>query len=75
MATNKKNMRKISEDLKSFITKKMENNGKKIIEKLIEKMNNTIDEINNRTKAIDRKAEAAESLVKQHQNNISNLAN
>ena len=38
-------------------------------------MNNTIDEINNRTKAIDRKAEAAESLVKQHQNNISNLAN
>ena len=75
MATNKINMRKISEDLKSFITKKMENNGKKIIEKLIEKMNNTFDEINNRTKAIDRKAEAAESLVKQHQNNISNLTN
>ena len=75
MATNKINMRKISEDLKSFLTKKMENNGKKIIEKLIEKMNNTFDEINNRTKAIDRKAEAAESLVKQHQNNISNLTN
>ena len=53
----------------------MENNGKKIIEKLIEKINNTFGEISTRTKAIDRKAEAAESLAQQNQNNISNLTN
>ena len=53
----------------------MENTGKKITEKLIEKMNNTFDKISTRTKSIDRKAEAAESLAKQHQNNISNLTN
>ena len=35
MAAHKINMKKISEDLKNFLTKDMENNTKKITEKVI----------------------------------------
>ena len=37
MAASEINMKQISEDLKSFLTKEMENNAKKITEKIIEK--------------------------------------
>ena len=71
MAANGINMKQISEVLKSFLTKEMENNAKKITEKIIEKMNTQFDELSIRIERIDRKAEAAD---KQNQNNISNLA-
>ena len=73
MAANEINMKQISEDLKSFLTKEMENNAKKITEKIIEKMDTKFDELSTRIEIIDRKAEAAESLAKQNQNSISNL--
>ena len=73
MAVNKINMKQISEDLKSFLTKETENNAKKITEKIIEKMNTKFDELSTSVETIDRKAEAAETLAKQNQNNISNL--
>ena len=73
MAANEINMKQIPEDLKSFLTKEMENNATKIAEKTIEKMNTKSDELSTRIKTIDRKAEAAETLAKQNQNNISNL--
>ena len=38
MAAGKINMKQISKDLKSFLTKEMENNAKKIAENVIEKM-------------------------------------
>ena len=38
MAAGKINMKQISKDLKSFRTKEMENNAKKITENVIEKM-------------------------------------
>ena len=67
-------MKQISEDLKSFFTKEMENNAKKITEKIIEKMNTKFDELSTRIETLERKAEAPETLAKQNQNNISNLA-
>ena len=73
MAANEINMKQIPEDLKSFLTKEMENNATKIAEKTIEKMNTKSDELSTRIKTIDRKAEAAETPAKQNQNNISNL--
>ena len=73
MAANEISMKQISEDLKSFLTKEMENNAKKITEKIIEKMDTKFDELSTRIEIIDRKAEAAESLAKQNQNSISNL--
>ena len=73
MAANEINMKQISEDLKSFLTKKMENNPKKITEKIIEKMNSNFDELSTRIETIDRKVEAAETLAKENQKNISNL--
>ena len=51
----------------------MENNAKKITEKIIEKMDTKFDELSTRIETIDRKAEAAETLAKQNRNNISNL--
>ena len=57
MAANKMNIKQISDDLKTFLTKEMENNTKKIT----------------RIEIIDRKAQAAEPPAKQNQNNISNL--
>ena len=66
-------MKQILEDLKNFLTKEMENNAKKITEKTIEKMDTKFDELSTRTETIDRKAEAAETLAKQNQNNISDL--
>ena len=66
-------MKQISEDLKSFLTKDMENNAKKITEKIIEKMDTKFDELSTRIEAIDRKVEAAETQAKQNQNNISDL--
>ena len=73
MAANEINMKQIPEDLKSFLTKEMENNATKIAEKTIEKMNTKSDELSTRIKTIDRKAEAAETPAKQNQNNTSNL--
>ena len=51
----------------------MENNAKKITEKIIEKMDTKFHELSTRIEITDRKAEAAESLAKQNQNSISNL--
>ena len=73
MAAGEINMKKISEDLKNFLTKKMENNAKKITEKIIEKMDTKFDELSTRIETIDRKIEAAETQTKQNQNNISDL--
>ena len=73
MVANKINMKQISEDLKSFLTEEMENNAKKLIEKITEKMDTKFDELRARIETIDRKAEAAETLAKQNQNSISNL--
>ena len=73
MAANEINMKQISEDLKSFLTKEMDNNVKKVTEKIIGKMDTKFDELSTRIEIIDRKAEAAESLAKQNQNSISNL--
>ena len=66
-------MKQISEDLKSFFTKKMDNNTKKITEKIVEKMYIKFNELNTRIETIDRRTEAAETLAKQNQNSISNL--
>ena len=74
MVANKINMKQISEDLKSFPAKEMKNNAKKMTEKIIEKMNTKSDELSTRIETIDKKAEAAESLAEQNQNNICNLA-
>ena len=38
-------MKRISEGLKSFFSKEMENNAKKTTEKIIEKMNTKFDEL------------------------------
>ena len=73
MAAKEINMKQISEDIKSFLTKEMDNNVKKITEKIIKKMDTKFDELSTRIEIIDRKAEAAESLAKQNQNSISNL--
>ena len=51
----------------------MENNAKKITEKIIEKMNTKFDELGTRIKVINRKAEVAQLIVKENQNN-RNLA-
>ena len=59
MTAGKINMKQISEDLKSFLTKEMENNAKKIKEKIIEKMATKFDELSTRLETIDRKTEAA----------------
>ena len=66
MAANEINMKQISEDLKSFLTKEMDNNVKKITEKIIEKMETKFDKLSTRIEIIGRKAEAAESLAKQN---------
>ena len=73
MAANEINEKEISEDLKSFLIKKMENNAKKITEKIIEEMNTKFEELSTKIETIDNKTETAESLSKQNQNNISNL--
>ena len=73
MAANEINRKEISEDLKSFLIKKMENNAKKITEKIIEEMNTKFEELSTKIETIDNKTETAESLSKQNQNNISNL--
>ena len=52
----------------------MENNTKKITEKIIEKMDTKFDELSTRIERIDSKAEAAETLAKQNQNSISDLS-
>ena len=59
MVANEINMKQISEDLKSFLTKEMENNAKKITEKIIEEINTKFDKL--RTQA---KTQAEESLAK-----------
>ena len=47
MAAGEINMKQISEDLKSFLTKEMENNVKKITEKIIQKMDTKFDKNRN----------------------------
>ena len=54
MAAIKINMKQISEDLKSFLTKEMENNAKKITEKIIEKMDIKFDKLSTRIETIRR---------------------
>ena len=71
MTAGEINMKQISEDLKSFLTEDMENNAKKITEKIMEKMDTKFDELSTRIETIDRKVEAAETQSKQNQNNIS----
>ena len=76
MAANEINMKQILEDLKSFLTKQTENNPKKIKAKIIEKINTTFDELSTRKETIDRQtkaAEAAETIAKQNQKNISSI--
>ena len=73
MVAEKKKMKQISEDLKSFLTKETENNVKKITEEIMEKMTTKFDELSTRIETRDRKTEAAETIVKQNQNNVSNL--
>ena len=53
MAAIKINMKQIS-DLKSFLTKEMENNAKKITEKIIEKMDIKFDKLSTRIETIRR---------------------
>ena len=62
MAANKINMKQISEDLKSFLTKEMENNAKKATEKIKEKMNNKLDKLSTIIETKDRKAEAVQRI-------------
>ena len=71
MTAGEINMKQISEDLKSFLTEDMENNAKKITEKIMEKMDTKFDELSTRIETIDRKVEAAETQSKQNQNNVS----
>ena len=71
MTAGEINMKQISEDLKSFLPEDMENNAKKITEKIMEKMDTKFDELSTRIETIDRKVEAAETQSKQNQNNIS----
>ena len=73
MAVNEINMKQLSEVLMGFLTKEMKNNSKKTTEKIIEKMDTKLDKLSTRIETIDRKAEAAETLAKLNQNNISNL--
>ena len=54
MAASKINMKQISEDLKSFLTKEMENNAKKITEKIIEKMDIKFDKLSTRIETTGR---------------------
>ena len=62
MAANKINMKKISEYLKSFLTKEIENNAKKATEKIKEKMNNKLDKLSTIIETKDRKAEAVQRI-------------
>ena len=73
MVASEINMKQILENLKSFLTKEMENNTKKITEKIIEKMDTKFDDLGTRIETKGRKAEAAETLSKQNQNSISDL--
>ena len=59
MTAGEINMKQISEDLKIFLTKEMENNAKKIKEKITEKMDTKFDELSTRIETTDRKTEAA----------------
>ena len=63
MAASEINTKQRLKDLKSFLTKKMENNTKKITEKIIEKMDTKFDKLSRDSR----------TLPKQNQNSISNL--
>ena len=73
MAANETNMKLISEDLKSFLTKEIENNAKKLTKKIIKKMDTKFEELRSRIETTGKKEEAAETLAKQNQNSVSNL--
>ena len=57
---------------KEFPTKKMENNGRKITEQIIEKRKTKFVKLGTRIETLNRNAQAAESLAEKTQNNISN---
>ena len=57
MAVNKINMKQISEDLKSFLTKEMKNNANKVREKIVEKGNTKFVKVSTIIETIDRKTE------------------
>ena len=70
MAAGEINMKQISEYLKSFLTKKVENNAKKITEKIKEKMNTKFDELSTNELRNNRQEGRGS---RNNQNNISDL--
>ena len=64
MASQEINMKEISNDLKSSLTKEIENKANKITLKIIVKINSKFDELSTRMEAVDRETEVAESLAK-----------
>ena len=64
IAANKIDMKQISEDLKTFLTKEMENNPKKITKRIIGKMSTKFDELSIRIEAVHRKTDTIETLAK-----------
>ena len=70
MAAGEINMKQISEYLKSFLTKEVENNAKKITEKIKEKMNTKFDELSTNELRNNRQEGRGS---RNNQNNISDL--
>ena len=70
MAAGQINMKQISEYLKSFLTKEVENNAKKITEKIKEKMNTKFDELSTNELRNNRQEGRGS---RNNQNNISDL--
>ena len=64
MASQEINMKEISNDLKSSLTKEIENKANKITLKIIVKINSKFDELSTRMEAVDRETEVGESLAK-----------
>lgn len=64
MASQEINMKEISNDLKSSLTKEIENKANKVTLKIIVKINSKFDELSTRMEAVDRETEVAESLAK-----------
>ena len=64
MASQEINMKEISNDLKSSLTKEIENKANKITLKIIVKINSKFGELSTRMEAVDRETEVGESLAK-----------
>ena len=65
-------MKQISEDVKSLLTKEMENSAKKITEKVIEKINTKFDELSTRNGNNTQEGRGSRN-PRQNQNSIGNL--